>query len=127
MSGMSPIILIDRDEAVRNAIQFAFGLEGLGVAVYAAGEAATPESLAAARCLIVDQDLDRQPGLDLIQDLRRRGVKAPAILLATNPGRLLRKAAKAAHVCLVEKPLLSDLLLERVRAALDGERPRPPP
>jgi two-component system, LuxR family, response regulator FixJ len=112
------VILIDRDEAVRSAMKFAFELDGLRVETYATGEAAFFETFPRTGCLVVDQDLEDQTGMELIQDLRRRRIDMPAILIATNPGRSVRRAAAIDGVPVVEKPILSDALLNAVRSTL---------
>jgi hypothetical protein len=42
----------------------------------------------------------------------------PAILITTHPNRALRRRAEQANVTIVEKPLITGTLFERISAAL---------
>lgn len=113
------VILVDDDPAVTHAMQFSFDLEGLDVRSYRDGESL----LASGRmpdmgCLVLDHNLPGMDGLTLLERLRARGVRLPAILITTNPRALLRDRAAAAGVPIIEKPLLTDALLTSVHLAL---------
>ncbi|MDO1559527.1 response regulator [Brevundimonas sp. 2R-24] len=113
------IVLVDDDPAVTRAIEFSFGLEGLTVWSYADGAGAlSSDRLDDAGCLVLDYQLPDMDGLELLRRLRVQGVSAPAILITSNPKRDMRRRAEAAGAPIVEKPLLSDALLESVREAL---------
>ena len=113
------VILVDDDPAVTRAIEFAFGLEGLNVSTYAdAAQVLESPRLADAGCLVLDYQLPDMDGLHLLARLREGGVTAPAILITTNPNRALRQQAAQAGTQIIEKPLLSDALLNSVRQAL---------
>lgn len=113
------VLVINGDDAVAHALKFRFELEGFEVRVH--DDARTLLALGMApddACLVVDYDLPDTDGLNLIHGLRGAGVKAPAILIVTNPNAPLRAKAAAAGVTIVEKPLLNDALLAAVRSAL---------
>ena len=57
-------------------------------------------------------------GLEALRTLRARNVSLPALLITTNPNAPLRRAAKAAGVPIVEKPLICDALVQSIREAL---------
>ena len=57
-------------------------------------------------------------GLSLINHLRALGPQPPAILITTNPDDRLRRAAAAAHVSIVEKPLMGGELRRRIAHAI---------
>ena len=71
-------------------------------------------------CLIVDQKMPGMSGLDLIAKLRDRHDATPAILITSNPSPALREQAKQAEVPIVEKPLLGNALLEKIRHVVAG-------
>jgi FixJ family two-component response regulator len=118
------VIVIDDDVAVLNAITFAFESEGIRVRAYRSAEAMLADTLyRSAACLVVDEHLDGMSGLDLCADLRARGVDVPTILIST-PTEPLQQRAAEAGIPLVEKPLLSDALLNAVHRVLDREKKR---
>lgn len=115
------VFVVDGDGAVRRSLRFALGIEGLAVETFA--DAETFLGLGECRpdaCLVVDYHLKGMNGIDLIAALRRRECGMPAILTVTNPSPALARQAAAAGVALVEKPLLSSGLLDRIREALAG-------
>jgi FixJ family two-component response regulator len=57
-------------------------------------------------------------GLDLIATLRDLRISAPAILITSHPNASVRKRAAEANVSIVEKPLLGNALVDRIRASL---------
>ncbi|NBB52426.1 response regulator [Rhizobium sp. CRIBSB] len=113
------IVVIDGDEAVAHALKFRFELEGFDVRV---GDDA--RSLMARgmipddACLVVDYNLPDTDGLQLLAGLRAVGLKAPVVMLVTNPSQSLRARALAAGIAVIEKPLLTDALLAAVNSAL---------
>ena len=53
--------------------------------------------------------------MEVIAELRRRKVATPAILIVSQPNKVLSARAAAAHVPIIEKPLLSNALVEKIR------------
>jgi two-component system response regulator FixJ len=116
------IAVIDDDLAVRNALKFWLEVEGLTVRSYASGaELLSASDLALCDCFVIDQKMPAMRGLDLITQLRDRHFSAPAILITSHPSLSLREQAKRAEVPIMEKPLLEDVLLEKIRDAV-GDR-----
>jgi FixJ family two-component response regulator len=113
------VVIVDDDAAVRSALTFALEAEGFDVDVRATGEELLAGGLPnAAACLVIDERLPGIGGLQALQLLRARHVYLPALLITTNPNAILRRAAKAAGVPIVEKPLVCDALVDSIRAAL---------
>jgi CheY-like chemotaxis protein len=54
-------------------------------------------------------------GLDLIDLLRSRHFSAPAILITSDPSPPVRARAGKASVPIVEKPLLGNALIQKIR------------
>lgn len=112
------ILVVDDDAALRASLEFILGVEGYGVRVYASGrELLDDVDLPARGCLVVDQRLPDIDGLELIDVMRRRDVRMPAILITTHPTRALRRRAEQAKVPIVEKPLITGTLFQRIGAA----------
>lgn len=111
------LVLIEDDRAVLGALTFAFETEGYQVAAFRDPSSALAASeTGGASCLVVDQLLPGMTGLQVVAHLRAQGVAAPALLITTHPTAQLRRDAAAAHIEIVEKPLLGDVLAAKVRA-----------
>ena len=120
----APLLLVDDDPAVRTALKFALEIDGYEVETFPDAEslAARPR-LPAEGCLVVDLQLPGMDGLELVEVLRRRAVRLPALLITTHPNAQVRSRAQAAGVDIVEKPLLAETLGEAINRALTA----PPP
>lgn len=111
------LVIVEDDPAVLGALTFAFETEGYQVAAFRdpASALAAPEIVRAA-CFVVDQRLPGLTGLQVVARLCGKGVAAPALLITTHPTAQIRRDAAAAHIEIVEKPLLGDALAAKVRA-----------
>ncbi len=113
------LLLVDDDEAVGDALKFALELEGFEVRTYPSAEALLATGLPGGDgCLVLDLNLPEMNGMELLARLRASGVRLPAILITTNPTAKTRALALAQGAPIVEKPLLSDALLETVREVM---------
>ncbi|HQT53616.1 MAG TPA: response regulator [Phenylobacterium sp.] len=113
------VFIVDDDEAVRAALKFSLEIDGHTVEVHENGKALFQRAESPMTgCLVLEQALPDINGLQLVQELRRRHVDLPAILVTTQPSRDVRTEAAAAGVPIVEKPLLTDTLLVTVEEAL---------
>jgi two-component system, LuxR family, response regulator FixJ len=116
------VMVIDDDLAVRNSLEFSLQIEGLTVRSYATGaELLSSGDLDLCDCFVIDQKMPGMNGLDLIATLRDRHISAPAILITSHPNGLLRERAAKGDIPIVEKPLLGNALLDKIR---DVIRPR---
>jgi two-component system response regulator FixJ len=118
------VFVVDDNPGVRKSLRALLESAGLAVETYAAGE----EFLAAydperPGCLVLDVRLRSGSGLDVQDELRRRKVMLPIIVL-TGHGDVSSsvRALKAGAVDFLQKPAPPKVLLERIRAALDGDR-----
>jgi two-component system, LuxR family, response regulator FixJ len=123
----SIVAVVDDDYAVRLSLRFALEIEGFTVRTYADGgallsDAGTPP----ASCLVIDENMPGIRGLDVVETLRARQDRVPAILIASRPTAALNARAARAGVPVVEKPLLGSTLVDCIRDALSHDgRPRP--
>lgn len=114
----SVVIVVDDDPAVRNSLKFSLEIEGFVVHLYGSGsELLNSRSIPKASCLVIDQKMPEMSGLDLIIRLRNQSVQVPAILITSHPTADIIRRAAGAHVSIVEKPLLGNALIERIRDA----------
>ena len=66
-------------------------------------------------CLVIDQRMPGMNGMELIARLRELEVRTPAILLISQPNPAVSARAAKADIPIVEKPLLSNALVEKIR------------
>ncbi|HWA60994.1 MAG TPA: response regulator [Caulobacteraceae bacterium] len=114
------VVVLEDDDSLLGAITFALEEDGFVAHGFRdAGQALAAPATAEADCLIVDLKLPAGPdGLAFIAILRARGQNAPAILITTDPDERTRKAADAAAVTIVEKPLIDGALSRAIERAL---------
>jgi two-component system response regulator FixJ len=119
LAGPKTIVLVEDDISLLGAMAFALQADGFRVLAYTDGkDLLTAPRLMGVNCLVVDLKMPGIDGLTLISELRARGVTAPAILITTQPDETTRRAASAAGVEIVEKPLLDGELRRRIDAAV---------
>ncbi|MFN2427304.1 MAG: response regulator transcription factor [Candidatus Binatia bacterium] len=118
------VFVVDDDAAVRSSLRELMMSVPLPVETFASG----PEFLASFHtnrpgCLILDVRLREGSGLDLQDELQRRGVPMPIIVL-TGHGDVPNsvRALKSGAFDFLQKPLRPVVLLERVQAALESDR-----
>jgi two-component system, LuxR family, response regulator FixJ len=110
------VIVLDDDAAVRGSLKFALEIEGFAVRAYGKGDELFGDAaLADCACFIIDQKLPGMTGLEVVTALRQKRVLAPVILITSAPTSRLQESAAEAGVPIIEKPLLGDALLARVR------------
>src|SRR5689334_4409062 len=94
---MPIIAVVDDDPAVCNSLKFFLELEGFAVRTYHSGtEFLTADNFHDCKCFIVDQRMPGINGMELISQLRQRKVSTPAILIISQPNRLLSLRATQA-------------------------------
>ena len=76
-------------------------------------------------CIIIDQNMPAMTGLDTVTSLRNRAISVPVILITTQPSEMLTQRAANAGVPIVEKPLLGNALVDRIRLAVAEGPARP--
>jgi two-component system, LuxR family, response regulator FixJ len=112
------IAVVDDDPAVCGSLKFSLELEGFAVRIYGnPGEFLKAGDLETCDCFVIDQRMPQMSGMELIDALRRLRILAPAILIISHPSDALNVRAAKAAIPIVEKPLLSNALLERIREA----------
>ena len=119
IQGRSPVVVIvDDDPAVCSSLKFSLELEGFAVRAYgSAAELFHAGDFGSCDCFVVDQRMPGMTGMELIGKLRDQKVRTPAILLISQANPALTARAAMADVPIVEKPLLGNALVERIREA----------
>jgi two-component system response regulator FixJ len=106
---------IVEDEAVRDSIAVMFVTRGLTVRMYSAVQAFLDDHYLpalASGCLVID--VSSQTGVDLLKQLRDRGLRLPAVIL----GGPLDKM----DTTVLEKPVAASDLITHVERALSRSR-----
>ena len=117
------IHVIDDDSAVRDALAFMLDVQGYDVATYADAQAFL-DALPGERvhCVVTDVRMPRMNGLELVRELKARGVTAPVVVMTGHGDVPLAVEAMRAGVCdFIEKPFDDDVLLKAVRGALSRD------
>jgi two-component system response regulator FixJ len=120
------VAIVDDDLAVRNSLKFSLEAEGFNVRTYSgAPDLLCDPGIADCGCIIIDQNMPVMSGLDAVASLRGRSVSIPVILITTQPSEALMRRAASAGVLIVEKPLLGNALVDRIRLAVAQGAARP--
>jgi two-component system, LuxR family, response regulator FixJ len=113
--------IVDDDEAVRQSLAFLLGSAGLTVRLYDSASAFLAGlSAVKSGCLVTDMRMPDMTGIELLQQLRAKACRLPAIVI-TGHGDvpLAVEAMKAGAVDFIEKPFNQETILHAVQAALE--------
>ncbi len=116
--------IIDDDKAVRDSLQWLIESVGLQVRTYETAQHFLEEvDHNAAGCLVLDVRLPGMSGLDLLEHMEKIGISLPTIMI-TGHGDVpvAVRAMKAGAVDFIEKPFSDQVLLDRVRDALERNK-----
>jgi FixJ family two-component response regulator len=113
-----PIILVvDDDPAVRDSLKFSLELEGLAVRTFDSGMALLADTrLTQADCLVLDYKMPEMDAFDVLEELGKRRIQLPVVLIAGPVTANIRERALRAGIAhILEKPLLDTALIDRIR------------
>lgn len=115
------IFVVDDDPAVRDALTLLIEQEGLPVTAFDSAEAFLATCLGNCRgCVIVDLRMPGMDGIQLQQEIVRRGCPLPVIFLtAYGDIPTTVQAVKAGAVDFLTKPVTGAALMQSVLAALE--------
>lgn len=118
------VFVIDDDEAVRDALSVHLDLAGLPSRSFASAAdflaAISPDQ---SGCAVIDIRMPDMDGLSLQQEMIRRGLTLPVIIITGHgdvPAAVT--AFRAGAVDFLQKPFDEDQLIERVREAIERDR-----
>jgi len=126
MTAQTRILVVDDDDAVRDSIRALLESAGFAVTDYASAKAFLQAGAPAGNCLVADIRMPEMDGLELQEEITRRGLEIPVIIM-TGHGDvpLAVRAMKAGAIDFIEKPFDEKLLLDAVARALHiGESQR---
>jgi len=115
--------VIDDDESVRESLPDLLREFGFDARAFSSGrEFLSSHYLDATRCLILDVAMPEMTGLDVQQELKRRGQEIPIIFITGQKDEGIRKQAfKQGAVKFLYKPFSDTALLDAINAALRVE------
>ncbi|MCW2404598.1 two-component system response regulator FixJ [Sphingobium sp. B1D7B] len=116
-----PIVyVIDDDESARHSLEFLLDVAGIRVRSFSSADAFLKSSppLAGA-CVVTDVRMPGLGGVELVEELRRRGNSVPAIVVTGHADvPLAIQAMKAGVTDFIEKPFDDEAILGAIRQAL---------
>ncbi len=126
MTNKLQIIVVDDDADVRDSMRALLEAAGYGVRDYASANEFLTDPYTASGCLIADIRMAGMDGLELQQEVVRRGLDLPVIII-TGHGDvpLAVRAMKAGAMDFIEKPFDDETILASIQRALEvGQRER---
>lgn len=112
--------VIDDDVGLRDALAFLLEVNGVNARFYESGDAFLAALPVEEGCLLTDVRMPGLTGIELVRELKARGVDLPVIVM-TGHGDvpLAVEAMKAGVVDFIEKPFSDDILLAAIKAAFE--------
>ena len=122
-SKRSLLSVVDDDEMLRESLPELLREFGFAARAFSSGqEFLSSNYVDETRCLILDVAMPEMSGLDLQQELKRRGQAIPIIFISGQKDEDVRKQAfRQGAVKFLYTPFSDSDLLEAVNAALDGK------
>ncbi|MBI2262740.1 MAG: response regulator [Caulobacterales bacterium] len=112
--------VIDDDDGLRRALAFLLDVNGVPARFYDSANAFLESSAIEPGCILTDVRMPGLSGLELVRELKDRGVDAPVIVMTGHGDIALAvEAMKAGAVDFIEKPFSDDVLLAAIRGALE--------
>jgi len=112
--------VVDDDESVRESLPDLLREFGFATRAFSSAEEfLTSDCVGQTKCLILDVAMPGMAGLDLQQELRRRGQEIPVIFITAQKDENIRQQAlKQGAVDFLYKPFSDTALLEALNAAV---------
>lgn len=114
------VYVIDDDESARHSLEFLLDVAGVRVRSFASADAflkAAPPLAGA--CVVTDVRMPGMNGIELAEELKRRGGQVPVIVITGHADvPLAIQAMKAGVTDFIEKPFDDEVMLTAIRNAL---------
>ena len=114
-----PVYIVDDDEAVRDSIRLLLESSGFAALDFASAELFLRSNIAEMGCLLLDLHMPGISGLELLRQLRSRGIRRPVIVVSGRRDPVQDAEVWAAGAsALLSKPFDDQQLLDLVAEAL---------
>jgi FixJ family two-component response regulator len=122
-SERSLVSVVDDDESIRESLPDLLGEFGFAARAFSSAEAfLSSDCVDKTRCLILDVMMPGMTGLDLQQELTRRGQEIPVVFITARKEETIRaRALKQGAVKFLSKPFSDTALLDALNAALQAK------
>src|ERR1700760_202011 len=118
------VFVIDDDQGIRQLLDAALDSAGFSTATFPSGRAfleAAPRLTSG--CILLDVRMPEMDGLEVLQELNKRGTRLPVILMSGYADTAIAvQAMKAGAADLIEKPVDIGRLLATIDYALSSKR-----
>jgi len=113
------VYVVDDDDSVRESMLVLLDAEGIAADGFAcARDFHAGADLQRAGFLILDVHMPETSGVELLEELRRKGVGAPAVIMSGRGDHAIGEAAKRLGATMLAKPPDDDILMDLIAAAL---------
>ena len=114
------VIIVDDDDAIRDSMRAMLEAEGFAVRCYVSADQVLEESIPVPACLVTDVRMPGMSGLELQEELSRRKINLPVIMITGHADvPLAVRAMKAGAVEFIEKPVAAEILVAAIQSALN--------
>ena len=120
------VYVVDDDDMVRDSLCMLLESHGIAARPYASGVAFLGDLPLEHGCLLVDVNMPGMNGLELLDQLRGRGIAIQAIVMTGAPASWIRLAVDRAGATLLQKPFRSGELIACVENAFGRSQARDP-
>ncbi|MCP3731394.1 response regulator FixJ [Sphingomonas sp. MG17] len=117
------VYVIDDDEAARHSLEFLLDCAGIRVRAFESADAflAASPPLAGA-CIVTDVRMPGRSGIELVEEMKRRGACVPVIVITGHADVPLAIQAMHAGVAdFIEKPFDDSMMLAAIRKAIASQ------
>jgi two-component system response regulator FixJ len=107
------VFIVEDDDGVRGSMRLLLEASGYRVRDFTSAEQLLAAAgVHAAGCIVSDYSLPGMTGMDMIEALRARGVRVPAIIVTANARGITARAERAGVAMVLRKPMTAETLTQ---------------